>query len=343
MLGITTAAVDGRHMFYNPAWVDAMPLEDLKGVLAHETMHLANMHHTRRGGRDANKWNMAGDYVINLQLKDAGFRLAKPGLLNEKYRGWGTERVFNDLPPDCAKNKGKDPGGMGGVLDPRNPDGSAMSDQERVLVERRTASDVQSATKIAKQMGTLPGGFEEAFPDPTESKVNWREVLPRFLQQHGGVPHDTTWRHPNRRFIYQGVYLPSMEHKNECEIALVFDTSGSVGEEEFKAFIGEFNAIIEVIQPSCVHFLQCDATVQDYQKLEHGEPVKATIKGRGGTSFKPPFEFLAERSIEPQCLVYFTDLMGDFPEKPKYPTLWAATMPDMAVPFGEIIHVEIDR
>jgi predicted metal-dependent peptidase len=49
---IQTMAVDGKHLFYNPAFVDSFTDEELRGVIAHEVMHCVHHHMTRRGSRD---------------------------------------------------------------------------------------------------------------------------------------------------------------------------------------------------------------------------------------------------------------------------------------------------
>ena len=46
---IQTMAVDGKSLFYNPAFVDTLRDEELRGVIAHEVMHCVHHHMTRRG------------------------------------------------------------------------------------------------------------------------------------------------------------------------------------------------------------------------------------------------------------------------------------------------------
>lgn len=362
---LPTMAVDGKHLFYNVDFVMSLSHDELIGVLAHETMHNANLHSTRMGSRDPRKWNVACDYAINGLLKENGFTLPSSALISEKYKNWSAERVYanlpdNKMPKGGGGKKGKsgdgsddgkgsggqqdnDPGGCGGVISPRHEDGSPLTEQERVILERTIGSDVQAAIKAAKQMGTLPGGMEDMFPMPAEPKIDWRQILPRFIQSNSGIPHDSTWSKPNRRYVASGIYLPSMEHQNDAEIAVVIDTSGSIGPQEFAAFLGEINEITSVIRPKAVHVIQCDAAVADYECLDAGEPISATIKGRGGTSFVPPFVFLKERGIVPNCLVYFTDMYGDFPhpDLAPFPVLWASTTQGMEAPFGETTFVEI--
>ena len=46
---IQTMATDGVSLFYNPDFVETLNAAELAGVLAHEVMHPALQHHTRRG------------------------------------------------------------------------------------------------------------------------------------------------------------------------------------------------------------------------------------------------------------------------------------------------------
>lgn len=69
---LPTAAVDGYHMYYNPHFIDRLDLDECKFVVAHEVMHCVYEHIIRRGGRDARLYNIAGDYVINYELKEMG-------------------------------------------------------------------------------------------------------------------------------------------------------------------------------------------------------------------------------------------------------------------------------
>lgn len=347
-IGITTCAVDGTHFFYNSEFIESLSKEDLVYIFAHEVMHLANLHHTRIGHRNPQKWNIAADFVINQQLIDAGLPMPQnSGILNSryvnsKYKGWSTERVYADLPDPKEDEDNNDPGRTGGVVSPRDENGDRKSQQETEHMEQQAAADVAAATKMAKDAGAMPGSFEELFPDPVQPQGDWRQVLPRFLTQHAGTPHDLTWAKPARKFVAMGVYLPSMELENEIEIAIVMDTSGSMGRPEFAAAVAETNEILAIIRPKKVHFIQCDMAIQEYKCLENGEELRGTIKGRGGTSFVPPFEYLRENGIAPHCLIYFTDGYGDWPrEAPKYPVLVACTTDQGGPEWAETMRVEL--
>ena len=46
-----TMATDGQVIKYNPDFVLGLPMEEIKGVLIHEALHVVWGHHLRRGDR----------------------------------------------------------------------------------------------------------------------------------------------------------------------------------------------------------------------------------------------------------------------------------------------------
>jgi predicted metal-dependent peptidase len=90
-----TMATDGSKCYFNPAFIDGLTDAELIFVEAHEASHCANLHHTRRQGRDPREWNIAADYVINAELVAAEIgTMPKDGLLDSAYTGMSTEQVY---------------------------------------------------------------------------------------------------------------------------------------------------------------------------------------------------------------------------------------------------------
>jgi predicted metal-dependent peptidase len=117
-----TAATNGRIMFYNPNFIEKLPLEQVKGIICHEVMHCACAHHVRRQGRDAQKWNIAADYVVNQILEDCKISLPPGRLLDPAYKGMNADEIYNRLPDTDTQaadggEQGSDPGGCGEVRD----------------------------------------------------------------------------------------------------------------------------------------------------------------------------------------------------------------------------------
>jgi predicted metal-dependent peptidase len=98
-------ATDGVSLYFNPEFVETLSSAELIGTLAHEVMHPAVQHHTRRGSRNPKRWNMACDYAINPLLVEAGLTLPKDVLLGRRFRGMSAERICNLLEAEEEKEK----------------------------------------------------------------------------------------------------------------------------------------------------------------------------------------------------------------------------------------------
>lgn len=80
--------------------------------------------------------------------------------------------------------------------------------------------------------------------------------------------------------------------------------------------------------------------VQKVETYEAGQRIDLNPVGGGGTEFSPYFEWLDDRGIRPQTMVFLTDLYGSFPPSaPADPVLWASTGSRKA-PFGEVIPMQ---
>ena len=340
---VPTACTNGQFIAFNPKWFLKLREEERVGLIAHEVMHVALMHMLRREERDAVKWNVAGDYVINNALLKSKFILPHTELIDPKYDNMSTEEIYALLPEDIKDGTGPgdillldgdDPGGCGAVIDhPSLSDGSASG-----KFEAEIEIAVQQAAEAAKAMGKLPGHLQTLIEKALAPKVDWKMVLARFLRTNN--KSDFTWIKPNRRFISRGLYLPSLHTPALEEIAVAVDTSGSVSEAELEQFTGEITSILHDTNPELIHFLQCDTKVcADTEYTRESLPLKITYEGRGGTRFSPVMKYLKENHPNISALVYLTDLESDdFGDAPHYPVLWISTASTEA-PYGEVIQI----
>jgi len=161
-------------------------------------------------------------------------------------------------------------------------------------------------------------GLARTLEGAAEATVNWRELLRRLWSDT--IPADSSWMRPNRRHIWNGLYLPGVVREGVGEIAIAVDCSGSVNGRLLRLFEAEVCSILEGQQPQCVHVLYFDTEVHKVETYQAGEQVHLNPVGGGGTDFGPCFDWLAEYGIQPQTLVFMTDLYGTFPESaPEYP------------------------
>jgi len=329
---VPTAAVDGVHMYYNPEWIGTLTNPQVEGLVAHEVMHCVYKHMTRRKERKPGKWNNAADYVINTGLIDAGFELPPDGLIDDQYRDMSTDHVYTLLPD----NPNDEPGCAWGLVQ----DGDFKSSGQRQEQDQDWTIAIRQAATVAKQQGNLPGNLEQLIDGLLESKVPWKEVLRNFMTQP--KKNDYTMLKPNRRFINDDLYLPSMYSEGLGDVVITVDTSGSISTKELEEFQSEINCILEDTQPEKVYVLYCDTDVhKDVDEFSSDDlPVQLTMRGGGGTDFTAPFEWVKEQGINPDAFIYFTDLYGNCSaEEPWYPTMWICTTDKSDVPFGTVIHM----
>lgn len=361
---IQTMATDGVSLYYNPDFVETLNAATLAGTLAHEVMHPALHHHVRRSGRDPKRWNMACDFAINPLLVDAGLNLPEGVLLDSRFRGMSAEQIYSLLESEASQDSGNEDeegelganksntdqsftgdanepsapsteGGIGQVLDAPLPDEETPTIEEQI---REWDIAVNQATTIAKHAGKVPAGLNRTLEGAAEAAVDWRELLRRHWSDT--VSADYSWMRPNRRHLWTGIYLPGVVREGVGEVAIAVDCSGSVSARQLRLFEAEVRSILEGQRPERVYVLYFDAVVQKMETYEAGQPIDLNPVGGGGTEFGPCFEWLDDRGIRPQTLVFLTDLYGSFPPSgPAYPVLWASTGSQKA-PFGEVIPMQ---
>ena len=314
--------------------------------------------------RDPRRWNEACDYAINPLLLGAGLSLPNGVLVDHRFRGMSAEQIYNlrdaEAQPQSGGQNSSDAGagagtgqtsentdnsdeptapetegGIGQVLDAPLPTDETPSAEEQA---REWSVAVNQAVTLSKQAGKAPAGLARTLEGAAEAMVDWRELLRRLWSDT--IPADSSWMRPNRRHIWNGLYLPGVVREGVREIAIAVDCSGSVNGRLLRLFEAEVCSILEGQRPQCVHVLYFDTEVHKVETYQAGEQVHLNPVGGGGTDFGPCFDWLEEHGIQPQTLVFLTDLYGAFPDNaPNYPVLWASTGGRHA-PFGSVVPMQ---
>ncbi len=106
-----TLASDGREIRYSPDWIAETDAHLVETAIARVVLACALKHHTRRGGRDPERWQRASQLVTHGLLKDAGFVLPPDA---EAWDGISVEQAYDRLPePDGSGDGGSPPSGGG--------------------------------------------------------------------------------------------------------------------------------------------------------------------------------------------------------------------------------------
>lgn len=325
---IPTAATNGKCIKYNPDFVDTLSDEELKFLVAHECFHPMLEHPFRRRERDPRKWNQAGDYVINQLLSDEHIgKMPQGGLLNKSIYdagGGSTDGIYDILPdnPD-----GDDP------LDDCQDGEGTPAEVEQARAEWKVK--VAQAAQAAKMMGKMSANLARLVDEVLQPKVDWRDVLRRFIDK--AKTDERTFARPNRRFIQQGLYLPTISGEAMGELAFCIDMSGSIDQKTADQFAAEMRVVFEDCRPLKIHTIFFSHEVCAYDVLERDGEFKFEPRGGGGTAFSPCFKYMEENNISPVACVFLTDLCcDDFGPAPDYPVLWVSTEKGEA-PFGEVV------
>ncbi len=329
-----TAYTDSVVLGYNPEFVDKLSNAELKGVICHEVLHIAMLHPFRRDNRDAMRWNVACDYAINLIVRDSGFILPEGALLDDRYKGMEAEIIYNRLPKQLATEKNM----IGEVRDYKK-DKSDKNSNTKKQQEQNWKITLSGAASIAKAQGKLPAGLDRMIQEILQPKLPWREILSRFITEN--AKNDFTWTQPNKRYLYSGLYLPSLNTPTLGTIVVIVDTSGSVSQKELDTFASELHSILNIYPETEIKVIYVDTKVAATETIDIYD-FKLHAKGGGGTDYKPGFEYIEQDTDMPSCVIYFTDGWCDsFPERPDHPTLWVSTdKAHFKPPFGEVIYME---
>ncbi len=351
-----TACTDGFNTYFHPKFVDSLTEQQLRLLILHEAVHAAGKHLTMWKSlwkRDKRLTNIAADHFVNLALMDMdkgeGFlAMPKEGIQPEpKYRGWNIERIFNDLLSNSDKPKGKGGGdGDSAGLDSHDWDGASEGTAEE---QQARAQEIDRALRqgemLAKKRGNGQGNSDGVIGDLLQPKIDWREQLREFVQAQCQGRDESTWRRPNRRYLGDGVYMPSCISETVGPLVLGFDTSGSCFDSgTVTRFVSELQAIVDTVSPESIRVICWDSGVRTDQTFDQGgfDVPSLKVRGGGGTDGAVLFDHLKkEPAYRPAAVIQLTDgQVGSFGSY-DVPTLWVITDRHITAPWGQTLHLEV--
>lgn len=343
---LNVAATNGKTIWVNPGVFGAMTIKERMGVLSHEVLHIILQHCERAGlywslgvGPDlkhfsGKKWNHATDYIINAYLIKLGFHLPLGTLQNSQITGDDiADEVYLKLPDDeDDKNDG---------WDQHEP-----ADPNAIPNKPATQAAVKKAEELAKMAGKNTGGLKRLIDEICEPQVSWQEHLHKAITTTTRGRDAQTWSRPNRRklAVAPHIYWPGRCGHNGPHIAVEIDTSGSIGDEELRTFMGELGGILTDVQPEMVYVMYVDSElhgdvieVDDINELPN---VARQAGGGGGTDMTKVFEIIRERQLPVETVVILTDGYTGFGEDTGIPTIWCMTT-EVKAPWGVNVHIKV--
>lgn len=325
-----TTATDTQSLYFNPEYLDALGARQLEFVLAHEALHCALAHFSRRAHRDKQRWDLACDFAINPILLAEGLTPPANAIALVEYAGMTAEEIYpliseNDERESMDQHlygSGNDSsdsseGGSDGAVAP-----PPLSTAEHERVAGEWQAQLANAARQAAEAGKLSGLLAQLAAATLHPVLPWRVILARYATSQSR--QDYSYSRPSRR---EGEALFPRLSGHRIDVAVVLDVSGSIADAELAEFIAEIDALKGQMNARVTLFA-CDSELISGSPwiFEEWEPLSfpAQLPRGGGTSLQPPFDWY-ERSgaVRPDLLVYFTDGQGSFPDRePLYPVLW---------------------
>ena len=198
-----------------------------------------------------------------------------------------------------------------------------MSEAEKKLIGKQIDHQLkeiaETLEKKSKGRGLVPSEMKDYIDslfEIIEPVIDWKSYLRRFASVSPKVFTKKTRRKPNKRFYGN----PALKIKQNKRTLVAIDTSGSVSDAEVLEF---FNEIYHMHKTGTeVTVIECDAVIQRIYEY-NGKLEDISVKGRGGTSFDPVFDYLFEHRNEFNNLIYLIDGESPPPQtQVRKPTLW---------------------
>jgi len=327
-----TAAVDGKNLYFNTQFFNAMNNKEIEFVIAHEILHCVFDHLARRDDRDPTLYNIAADYIVNNTLvRDRIGELPKlvKCFQDFKYDCWTSEEVYEDLFKKYdeeelkqlgelldehldwgeEEGEGSDSGeegqdGNGNTVSKKRP---KYSKEQLRKIRDEVKENMLSAAQSAGA-GNVPSGVERMIKELTEPKMNWRELLRQQIQST--IRNDFTFSRPSRKGWHTGAILPGMNFDTTIDICVALDMSGSIGNPQAQDFLGEIKGIMDEFKDYNIKIWCFDTKVyneQDFSADGGEELTDYEIMGGGGTDFMANWTYMKENDIQPKKFIMFTD------------------------------------
>lgn len=224
-----------------------------------------------------------------------------------------------------------------GVLAVKGSDRESMknSSEDWRRIAERIKLDVES---FSSSYGVDTGHLVKTIDVELRTRYDYRNFLKRFMTLKEILREDPT----EFDYIYYNLgltmygnlpFLDNLEYAVDYsleEFVIAIDTSGSVYKDLVVRFLEECYSVVEQAQTKRrriqLHIIQCDSKIKEDEVITGYDDFvryikRITVRGGGGTDFRPVFERTDEliksgKLVNLKGLIYFTDGKGKYPDKP---------------------------
>jgi predicted metal-dependent peptidase len=262
-----TTGTDARNIYYNENYIQELSLDQTQFVLAHEALHCALSHFSRRHHRVKHRWDLACDLAINPSLINEGLVPSSDAFYMDEYEGMTAEEIYpmldeledqetmdqhlyDDTNQDESQDESQNNSGSGDQQQERdgNQSGQAELDKEsggapqpkplntdeieQLSVQWRQR--MAGAAQQAMQAGKMSGALARLIDHLLQPQLPWRMLLARYMTAM--ARNDYNYTRPSRR--EGNAILPSLR-SSQVDVVVVVDTSSSISNTEIDEFMSE--------------------------------------------------------------------------------------------------------
>lgn len=333
----TTFGQNGRSAFETNGYtirVDTQKLEhytpkEITYLYAHTLLHIVLKHPLRRQGRKIDIWNQSCDIVSNLILEDFNNIGIRPddefidSDLKDKY----VEEVYEIL--QTKESESKDDGSEEESKESKakaeeNPKGKEKV--HRYNPQKRDIDEVENinsdkgerekldgviiqALTIAKRSTNQYSRMQIEIDELIKPEISLEDTLKEYLIS-SLFEKESSYTRPNRRFVYQGIYMPGYKKRDEMlEIYIALDSSSSVTLDEYRRFLGVIQDVCEGFYEYKITLLPFDLEVKKSHIVEFdsfnawSSKDMFIPKSDGGTNFNAVLGHLKATTITANSLL----------------------------------------
>ena len=355
-----TLGTDGEFLYFEPDWLIQAFLNRktmINRLYLHELLHCLFCHVWNGKNRNSRLWNLASDIAVE-SIIDELYQKAvylRPGSLRREiylelraYKKILTAEVIYRI----LENTPQEPGKIARMeqefrLDDHSrwEDGKTRNgtpNRQKQWEDMRQKMQTEMET-ISKEAASESGSLLEQLQIENRQRYDYKAFLRKFsvLKEEMKVDMDAF----DYIFYHYGLEtygnmpliepLETKEMKKIEDFVIVVDTSMSCKGDLIRHFLEETYGVLSesesFFRQINVHIIQCDDRIQEDVVIHNSREMETylagfTVKGFGGTDFRPPFEYVeqlrhAGAFTKLRGLIYFTDGYGLFPVKmPPYDT-----------------------
>ncbi|MGN1266267.1 MAG: VWA-like domain-containing protein [Muribaculaceae bacterium] len=160
--------------------------------------------------------------------------------------------------------------------------------------------------------GSLAGNLEQMIIASTKAKIDYRKILAGFRASIISQKRKLTRMRPNRRSGFEAL---GSQSDFSTSLIIGVDCSGSISDANLCDFYTTINRFFSY-GIKTIDAVQFDVALGEVTTLDKASR-KIKVVGRGGTSFQPFFDYVAEHPEYDGALIY-TDGYADQPVLPEH-------------------------